>query len=112
MKPRYILYPVADRKFVAQLQKAAEWLVARRILPEAVTVSDHLARLCAAAALSDSRRALLPDRTPLCRVSLHSAHANLDRRTILDGLIDHAIALRQLEQLLQPLLRSVSFNVE
>ena len=41
MKRRYILYPVADRQFVAQLQKAAEWLVARRILPEAVTVSDH-----------------------------------------------------------------------
>ena len=45
MKRRYILYPVTDRQFVAQLQKAAEWLVARKVLPEAVTVSDHLARL-------------------------------------------------------------------
>src|SRR6266849_7188049 len=46
------------------------------------------------------------------RVPLHAAHSNLDRRTALDGLIDHAVALRKLEQLLEPLLSSVGLNVE
>src|SRR5258708_8996345 len=46
------------------------------------------------------------------RVPLHSDHSNLDRRTALDGLIDHAVALRKLEQLLEPLLSSVGLNVE
>lgn len=41
----YTLIPVSDQAFVAQLQKAADWLVARKILPEPVTVSDHLAQL-------------------------------------------------------------------
>ena len=46
------------------------------------------------------------------RVPLHAAHSNLDRRTAFDGLIDHAVALRKLEQLLEPLLSSVGLNVE
>ncbi|MFG1477954.1 NrtA/SsuA/CpmA family ABC transporter substrate-binding protein [Xanthobacter sp. V4C-4] len=41
----YTLIPVSDAAFVAQLQKAADWLTARKILPESITVSDHLARL-------------------------------------------------------------------
>jgi len=40
----YKLIPVTDKAFVADLQKAADWLVARKILPEPVTVSDHLAQ--------------------------------------------------------------------
>src|SRR5258707_6417695 len=46
------------------------------------------------------------------RLPLHSVHSNLDRRTALDGLIDHAVALGKLEQLLEPLLSSVGLNVE
>jgi sulfonate transport system substrate-binding protein len=45
MKRRYVIYPVTDQEFVADLQKAADWLLARKVLPEAVTVSDHLVRL-------------------------------------------------------------------
>ncbi|MFH3481479.1 NrtA/SsuA/CpmA family ABC transporter substrate-binding protein [Xanthobacter variabilis] len=41
----YTLIPVSDKKFVADLQQAADWLVARKILPEPITVSDHLAQL-------------------------------------------------------------------
>lgn len=42
-KRHYTLIPVSDKKFVADLQKAADWLVERKILPEPITVSDHLA---------------------------------------------------------------------
>ena len=42
---KYRLYPVNDKEFVEGLQKAADWLVARKVLPEPVTVSDHLAKL-------------------------------------------------------------------
>jgi sulfonate transport system substrate-binding protein len=42
---KYRLYPVNDKEFVEGLQKAADWLVARKVLPESVTVSDHLAKL-------------------------------------------------------------------
>ncbi|MFD1624097.1 NrtA/SsuA/CpmA family ABC transporter substrate-binding protein [Azospirillum griseum] len=45
LKRRYTLYPVTDQSFVTELQKATEWLVARKVLPEAVTVADHLARV-------------------------------------------------------------------
>jgi sulfonate transport system substrate-binding protein len=41
----YRLYPVSDKPFVDGLQKAADWLVERKVLPEPVTVSDHLAKL-------------------------------------------------------------------
>src|SRR5262245_54200231 len=39
-------------------------------------------------------------------------HAHLDRRAALDGLIDHAITLGQLEQLVQLVLRRVGVEVE
>jgi sulfonate transport system substrate-binding protein len=45
MKRRYVIYPVSDQEFVADLQGAADWPVARKVLPDWVTVSDHLARL-------------------------------------------------------------------
>lgn len=38
----YTLIPTSDAAFVAQLQKAADWLTARKILPEQITVADHL----------------------------------------------------------------------
>jgi sulfonate transport system substrate-binding protein len=45
LKRTYRLYPVSDTAFVEGLQKAADWLVARKVLPEPVTVSEHLAQL-------------------------------------------------------------------
>jgi len=45
MDRKYHYYPVDDKQFVADLQKAADWLVERKILPEPVKVSDHLAQL-------------------------------------------------------------------
>jgi sulfonate transport system substrate-binding protein len=42
-KRTYRLLPVTDKKFVAELQTAADWLTERKVLPEKVTVSDHLA---------------------------------------------------------------------
>ncbi|GBD50476.1 ABC transporter substrate-binding protein [Methylopila sp. Yamaguchi] len=44
-KRRYEIYPVTDEAFVAQLQKAADWLVERKVLPEKVTVTDLLAKV-------------------------------------------------------------------
>jgi sulfonate transport system substrate-binding protein len=38
-------FSVDDKKFVADLQNAADWLVARQVLPEPVTVADHLAQI-------------------------------------------------------------------
>lgn len=45
LKRQYKLYPVTDTAFVDDLQKASEWLVARKVLPEPVNVRDHLAKL-------------------------------------------------------------------
>jgi sulfonate transport system substrate-binding protein len=45
LKRQYRIYPVTDAAFLDQLQKAADWLVARKVLPEAVKVADHLAKL-------------------------------------------------------------------
>ncbi len=42
-KRNYKLIPVTDKKFVAELQNAANWLSERKVLPESVTVADHLA---------------------------------------------------------------------
>jgi len=42
-KRTYKLLPVTDKKFVAELQWAADWLTERKVLPEKITVSDHLA---------------------------------------------------------------------
>jgi sulfonate transport system substrate-binding protein len=44
-KRRYQLKSVDDAAFVAQLQKATEWLVARKVLPEPITVANHLAKV-------------------------------------------------------------------
>lgn len=44
-KRTYKLVPVTDRKFVAELQYAANWLTERKVLPEPVTVADHLANV-------------------------------------------------------------------
>jgi sulfonate transport system substrate-binding protein len=44
-KRQYRLYAVNDAEFVGGLQKAADWLTARKVLPEPVTVTEHLAKL-------------------------------------------------------------------
>jgi sulfonate transport system substrate-binding protein len=44
-KRQYHMFPVTDAEFVAALQKAADWLTTRKVLPENVTVADHLAQL-------------------------------------------------------------------
>ncbi|MBH5373382.1 NrtA/SsuA/CpmA family ABC transporter substrate-binding protein [Bradyrhizobium glycinis] len=41
----YRYFPVKDEKFLSELQKAADWLVARKVLPEPVKVSDYLAQI-------------------------------------------------------------------
>lgn len=45
MNRQYRYFGVDDKAFVSDLQRAADWLVARNILPEPVKVSDHLAQL-------------------------------------------------------------------
>jgi sulfonate transport system substrate-binding protein len=42
---KYRYFAVNDEQFVGELQKAADWLVARKVLPEPVKVTDHLAQL-------------------------------------------------------------------
>lgn len=44
-KRQYRVLPVSDLEFVAELQRAADWLAARKVLPETIKVSDHLASL-------------------------------------------------------------------
>jgi sulfonate transport system substrate-binding protein len=44
-KRRYTLKPVTDAAFIKNLQTAADWLVARNVLPEPITVSEHLAKV-------------------------------------------------------------------
>ena len=44
-KRTYKLLPVTDKKFVAELQFAADWLTERKVLPEKITVADHLANI-------------------------------------------------------------------
>lgn len=39
---QYNVVPVTDKKFLADLQQAADWLIARKILPEPINVSEHL----------------------------------------------------------------------
>jgi sulfonate transport system substrate-binding protein len=51
MNRQYRYFSVDDKQFVAELQRAADWLVERKILPEPVRVSDHLAQLSGGAAL-------------------------------------------------------------
>ena len=44
-KRTYALKSVNDPDFVKELQVATDWLVARKVLPEPITVSEHLAKL-------------------------------------------------------------------
>jgi sulfonate transport system substrate-binding protein len=44
-KRHYQIKPVTDAAFLAELQKAADWLSARNILPDPITVSEHLVHL-------------------------------------------------------------------
>jgi sulfonate transport system substrate-binding protein len=45
LKRRYEIYLVTDEAFVGRLQKAADWLVERKVLPEQVTVKELLAQV-------------------------------------------------------------------
>lgn len=45
LKRRYEIYPVSDKAFVDRLQKAADWLAERKVLPEQVVISDLLAQV-------------------------------------------------------------------
>jgi sulfonate transport system substrate-binding protein len=45
MDRKYRYFPVNDENFIAELQRAADWLVARKVLPEPVKITDHLAQL-------------------------------------------------------------------
>jgi sulfonate transport system substrate-binding protein len=45
LKRQYRYFPVNDEKFLAELQRAADWLTARKVLPEPIKVTDHLAQL-------------------------------------------------------------------
>ena len=45
MNRQYRYFPVNDEKFLSELQRAADWLVARKVLPEPVKITDHLAQL-------------------------------------------------------------------
>lgn len=42
---QYRYYAVNDEGFSSELQRAADWLVARKVLPEPIKVTDHLAQL-------------------------------------------------------------------
>jgi sulfonate transport system substrate-binding protein len=42
---QYRYVAVNDENFLGELQRAADWLVARKVLPEPVKVTDHLAQL-------------------------------------------------------------------
>jgi sulfonate transport system substrate-binding protein len=41
-KRHYTLHPTTDQSFLQELQRAADWLSKRKILPEPVTIADHL----------------------------------------------------------------------
>jgi len=45
LKRQYRYFPVNDEKFLSELQRAADWLTARKVLPEPIKVTDHLAQL-------------------------------------------------------------------
>ena len=45
MNRQYRYFPVNDENFLSELQHAADWLVARKVLPEPIKVTDHLAQL-------------------------------------------------------------------
>jgi sulfonate transport system substrate-binding protein len=45
LKRQYRYFPVNDEKFLSELQRAADWLTARKVLPEPIKVTDHLAQI-------------------------------------------------------------------
>ncbi len=45
LKRQYRVLPVTDEAFLTELQFAADWLTERKVLPEKVIVTDHLAKL-------------------------------------------------------------------
>jgi sulfonate transport system substrate-binding protein len=45
MNRQYRYFAVNDENFLAELQRAADWLAARKVLPEPIKVTDHLAQL-------------------------------------------------------------------
>jgi sulfonate transport system substrate-binding protein len=45
MDRKYRYFPANDENFIVELQRAADWLVARKVLPEPVKITDHLAQL-------------------------------------------------------------------
>jgi sulfonate transport system substrate-binding protein len=45
MNRQYRYFAVNDERFLTDLQKAADWLVERRVLPEPIKVTEHLAQL-------------------------------------------------------------------
>jgi len=45
LKRQYRVVPITDAQFLAEFQRAADWLVARKVLPEPVQVTEHLANL-------------------------------------------------------------------
>jgi sulfonate transport system substrate-binding protein len=45
MNRQYRYFGVNDERFLSELQKAADWLVERKVLPEPVKITDHLAQL-------------------------------------------------------------------
>ncbi|MCP1967048.1 NrtA/SsuA/CpmA family ABC transporter substrate-binding protein [Bradyrhizobium elkanii] len=42
---QYRYFAANDENFLAELQRAADWLVARKVLPEPIKVTDHLAQV-------------------------------------------------------------------
>jgi sulfonate transport system substrate-binding protein len=44
MNRQYRYFAINDENFLAELQRAADWLVARKVLPEPIKVTDHLAQ--------------------------------------------------------------------
>jgi len=45
MKRQFNMHGVGDKAFVQDLQKAADWLAARSVLPQKINVSDYLAKV-------------------------------------------------------------------
>jgi sulfonate transport system substrate-binding protein len=45
MNRQYRYFAANDENFIAELQRAADWLVARKVLPEPIKITDHLAQL-------------------------------------------------------------------
>ncbi|TBW35535.1 aliphatic sulfonate ABC transporter substrate-binding protein [Siculibacillus lacustris] len=44
-KREFVIYDVNDRAHLARLQASADWFTAHRVLPDKLTVTDHLAKI-------------------------------------------------------------------